>query len=113
MTSVSPLGILASRDKFARRGGSGSRAFEHDDAYQKKQRAGRDDADNKDGKARKHDLPNFFFHLHYHLHTHMQLPHLQPRPALVAKTKDAPPRQVHAMSILTPSQFHAINAKGL
>jgi hypothetical protein len=47
-----PLGILASRDKFARGGGSGFRAFEHDDACQKKQRAGRDNADSKDGKAR-------------------------------------------------------------
>jgi hypothetical protein len=40
MTSVSPLGILASRDKFARGGGSGSRAFEHDDALPEEAKGG-------------------------------------------------------------------------
>lgn len=45
-------------DKFVH-GGSGSRASENDDACQKKQRAGRDNADNKDGKSTSFQISSF------------------------------------------------------
>jgi hypothetical protein len=48
----------------------------------KTSKAGRDYADNKDGK---HDLPHLIFDLHCYLH--IQLPHLQPSPVLPAKQK--------------------------
>jgi hypothetical protein len=59
MTNASRWAVMLLRDKFARRGGSGSRASEHDDACQKKQRAGRDDADDKDGKSTTFQVSSF------------------------------------------------------
>lgn len=89
MTKVRRWAVMLLRDKFARRWWWWvrlSRLSRHDDACQKQQRAGRDDADSKDGK--KHDLANFLVRLHCYLHTHSlsrshsQNPHLQPRPVL-------------------------------